>query len=64
MKYDCAVKDLNFNEMNTSMNWEYVMLDTLVEMAIQQEEEAHNEIAEGDGGTLDKYHSCPSKQQE
>lgn len=34
MKYDCAVKDLNFNEMNTSMNWEYVMLDTLVEMAI------------------------------
>lgn len=35
MKYDCAVKDINFNEMNTSMNWEYVMLDTLVEMAIQ-----------------------------
>ena len=31
------------------MNWEYVMLDTLVEMAIQQEEEAQNEIAEGDG---------------
>jgi hypothetical protein len=34
--------------MNTSMNWEYVMLDTLVEMAIQPEEEAHNDIAEGE----------------
>lgn len=44
MKYDSPVRDINFNEMNTSMNWEYVMLDTLVEMAIQQEEEAHNEI--------------------
>ena len=34
MKYDSPVRDINFNEMNTSMNWEYVMLDTLVEMAL------------------------------
>lgn len=34
MKYDSLVKDLNFNEMNMSLNWEYVMLDTLMEMAI------------------------------
>lgn len=38
------------------MNWEYVMLDTLVEMAIQQEEEAHNEIAEGDGSNHNFIH--------
>jgi hypothetical protein len=35
MRYDSPVRELNFNEMNASMNWEYVMLDTLVEMAVQ-----------------------------
>lgn len=30
MKPECEVKDLNFDEMDSSLNWEYVMLDTLV----------------------------------
>jgi hypothetical protein len=31
MKLESKVADLNFDEMDTSMNWEYVMLDTMVE---------------------------------
>ena len=30
MKPECEVKDLNFDEMDSSLSWEYVMLDTLV----------------------------------
>lgn len=30
MKPECEVKDLNFDEMDSSLNWEYVMLDTLI----------------------------------
>jgi hypothetical protein len=29
MKPEMSVKDVNFEEMDTSLNWEYVMLDTL-----------------------------------
>ena len=29
MKPECEVRNLNFDEMDTSLNWEYVMLDTL-----------------------------------
>lgn len=28
---DSKVADINFDEMDTSMNWEYVMLDTMVD---------------------------------
>lgn len=31
MKQDSKVADLNFDEMDSSMNWEYVMLDTMAE---------------------------------
>ncbi|KAL4445104.1 hypothetical protein ABPG74_018832 [Tetrahymena malaccensis] len=30
MKPECEVKNLNFEEMDSSLNWEYVMLDTLL----------------------------------
>jgi len=29
MRPELTVKDINFDEMDLSMNWEYVMLDTL-----------------------------------
>ncbi|CAD8043995.1 unnamed protein product [Paramecium primaurelia] len=41
MKLESKVADLNFDEMDTSMNWEYVMLDTMVEQA-QQDDEDYN----------------------
>ncbi|CAD8136523.1 unnamed protein product [Paramecium octaurelia] len=41
MKLESKVADLNFDEMDTSMNWEYVMLDTLVEQS-QQDDEDYN----------------------
>lgn len=31
MKLESKVADVNFDEMDTSMNWEYVMLDTMGE---------------------------------
>ena len=31
MKMESKVADVNFDEMDTSMNWEYVMLDTMTD---------------------------------
>lgn len=31
MKLESKVADLNFDEMDNSMNWEYVMLDTMAD---------------------------------
>lgn len=31
MKIESKVADLNFDEMDNSMNWEYVMLDTMAD---------------------------------
>lgn len=30
MKPDCAVKEISFDDMDTSLNWEFAMLDTLI----------------------------------
>ena len=33
MKMESKVADVNFDEMDTSMNWEYVMLDTMTDQS-------------------------------
>lgn len=30
MKPDVALKEINFDDMDTSLNWEFAMLDTLL----------------------------------
>ena len=45
MKPDQAVKDINFDDMDTSLNWEFAMLDTLVlQDKNNNEDEVHNEL--------------------
>ncbi|EGR33096.1 hypothetical protein IMG5_061790 [Ichthyophthirius multifiliis] len=45
MKPECEVKNLNFDEMDTSLNWEYVMLDTLqFQGSTSNEEEGNPDI--------------------
>lgn len=46
MKPECEVKDLNFDEMDSSLSWEYVMLDTLVFAKSNVGEEEGNGDAE------------------
>ncbi|CAK78642.1 unnamed protein product (macronuclear) [Paramecium tetraurelia] len=59
MKLESKVADLNFDEMDTSMNWEYVMLDTLVEQA-QQDDEDYNY---GEDHNQQQKHVDPQQQQ-
>ena len=47
MRSDMEVKEINFDDMDTSLNWEFAMLDTLVMNDKQgNEDEGHNEIQE------------------